>query len=60
MVPGVVFVTGASTGIGHEAAILLARSGFTVYAGARRTGRMEPLKAHGIRVLALDVTDDAS
>lgn len=60
MAPGTVFVTGASTGIGHEAAIVLARNGFTVYAGARRTDKMEPLKAHGIRVLALDVTDDAS
>lgn len=56
----VAFVTGASTGIGHEAAILLAKAGFTVYAGARRVDKMEPLKAHGITVLPLDVTDDAS
>ncbi|WP_307029172.1 SDR family NAD(P)-dependent oxidoreductase [Arthrobacter globiformis] len=33
---------------------------FAVYAGARRVDRMEPLKAQGIRVLPLDVTDDGS
>ncbi|MFF2319315.1 oxidoreductase [Arthrobacter sp. NPDC058097] len=56
----VAIVTGASTGIGFESAKLLSANGFTVYAGARRVDRMEPLKAKGIRVLALDVTDDAS
>jgi short-subunit dehydrogenase len=56
----VAFVTGASTGIGFEAAKKLAAAGFTVYAGARRVDRMEPLKASGIHVLALDVTDEAS
>lgn len=56
----VAFVTGASTGIGFEAAIKLASNGFTVYAGARRVDRMEPLKAHGVNVLQLDVTDDES
>ena len=56
----VAFVTGASTGIGFEAAKKLASNGFTVYAGARRVDRMEPLKAHGINILPLDVTDDES
>ncbi|MET3933780.1 oxidoreductase [Arthrobacter sp. OAP107] len=56
----VAIVTGASTGIGFESAKLLSANGFTVYAGARRVDRMEPLKALGIKVLALDVTDDAS
>lgn len=56
----VAFVTGASTGIGFEAAKKLAASGFTVYAGARRVDRMEPLKAHGVNVLELDVTDEES
>jgi len=56
----VAIVTGASTGIGFESAKLLSANGFTVYAGARRVDRMEPLKAQGIKVLALDVTDDAS
>ncbi|MCO4257120.1 oxidoreductase [Pseudarthrobacter cellobiosi] len=56
----VAFVTGASTGIGFEAAKKLSSHGFIVYAGARRVERMEPLKALGIQVLALDVTDDDS
>ncbi|MET3921755.1 oxidoreductase [Arthrobacter sp. UYEF20] len=56
----VAFVTGASTGIGFETARKLAAAGFTVYAGARRVEKMEPLKAHGVNVVALDVTDEAS
>lgn len=60
MAQPVAFVTGASTGIGFEAARKLSSNGFTVYAGARRVDRMEPLKTVGIHVLALDVTDDAS
>ncbi len=56
----VALVTGASTGIGFEAAKKLSSHGFVVYAGARRVGRMEPLKALGVQVLALDVTDDDS
>jgi NAD(P)-dependent dehydrogenase (short-subunit alcohol dehydrogenase family) len=56
----VAFVTGASTGIGFATSIKLAASGFTVYAGARRLERMEPLKAHGVNVVALDVTNEGS
>ncbi|MHA7221551.1 oxidoreductase [Arthrobacter sp. RHLT1-20] len=56
----VAFVTGASTGIGFETAKKLAARGFTVYAGARRVDKMEPLKAHGVNVVSLDVTDEDS
>ncbi|MGM7778155.1 oxidoreductase [Arthrobacter sp. KNU-44] len=56
----VAFVTGASTGIGFEAAIKLSKAGMVVYAGARRVEKMEPLKAHGIKVWSLDVTEDDS
>ena len=56
----VAFITGASTGIGFEAAKALSGHGFLVYAGARRIARMEPLAALGIQVLALDVTDEDS
>ncbi|WP_420174413.1 oxidoreductase [Luteococcus sp. OSA5] len=56
----VAVVTGASSGIGKATAIELARAGFEVWAGARRTARMEDLGEHGIRVLPLDVTDDDS
>jgi NADP-dependent 3-hydroxy acid dehydrogenase YdfG len=53
-------VTGASSGIGEETAKGLLAAGFTVFAGARRVERMQPLAAAGARLLALDVTDDAS
>jgi short-subunit dehydrogenase len=60
MAQRVAFVTGASTGIGFEAAIKLSKAGMVVYAGARRVEKMEPLKARGIKVLPLDVTEDDS
>ena len=57
MVEPVAIVTGASAGIGFEAARKLAGNGFAVYAGARR---VDPLKPLGVTVLPLDGTDDAS
>jgi short-subunit dehydrogenase len=56
----VVLITGASSGMGKETALLLAQQGFTVYAAARRISAMEPLRAAGIHILAMDVTDDAA
>lgn len=58
--PDVVLLTGGSSGIGAAAAAALAKSGFTVYAAARRTDLMAPLLALGVHVIPLDVTDDAS
>jgi NAD(P)-dependent dehydrogenase (short-subunit alcohol dehydrogenase family) len=56
----VVLITGASSGIGEATALRLKQAGFEVYATARELEPMEPLKALGICVLKLDVTDDAS
>ncbi|MGW0041867.1 oxidoreductase [Rhodococcus sp. NPDC003348] len=53
-------VTGASSGIGEATARTLADLGYTVYGAARRTGRLQKLTDHGIRPLAMDVTDDPS
>jgi len=53
-------VTGASSGIGKATAIELQQNGWSVYAGARRTDRMEPLAAKGITSLPLDVTSEDS
>lgn len=56
----VILVTGASSGIGFDAAEAFARQGHRVYAAARRVERMEPLKALGVVPLRMDVTDEAS
>jgi NAD(P)-dependent dehydrogenase (short-subunit alcohol dehydrogenase family) len=56
----VILVTGASSGIGFDAAEAFARQGHRVYAAARRVERMEPLKADGIVPLKMDVTDENS
>lgn len=57
-----VLITGASTGIGRATALGLAKSGWTVIAGVRKTADGEALRsAGGERVipLELDVTDQA-
>ena len=56
----VILITGASSGIGFDAAEAFARQGHRVYAAARRVERMEPLRALGVVPLRMDVTDDAS
>jgi NAD(P)-dependent dehydrogenase (short-subunit alcohol dehydrogenase family) len=55
-----VLITGASAGIGYAAAELLLKSGWKVYAGARRVEKMRPLAALGAELLELDVTSEAS
>lgn len=56
----VALVTGASSGIGKETAKLLVKEGFIVYGAARRIEKMAELKAYGIKLLVMDVTDEDS
>lgn len=60
MAEKVALITGASSGIGEATALTLVRRGYTVYGVARRVDRMAELSKAGVRVLAMDVTDDAS
>jgi len=56
----VALITGASSGIGKETAKLLVKSGYTVYGAARRIKKMDDLKEVGVKLLAMDVTDEES
>jgi NAD(P)-dependent dehydrogenase (short-subunit alcohol dehydrogenase family) len=62
----VILITGTSTGIGLETALLLARSGHSVVATMRDTAKADPLRQAAeaenlpLRVAQLDVTDPAS
>jgi short-subunit dehydrogenase len=56
----VALVTGASSGIGKETVKLLINKGFIVYGAARRIEKMAELKQAGVKLLAMDVTEDAS
>ena len=56
----VILLTGASSGIGYDTAVALAKQGHKVYAAARRVGRMEPLREWGVVPLQMDVTDEES
>jgi len=55
----VVLITGASSGMGKETAVTLARQGHIVYGAARRVDRMGDLVKAGGHAVALDVTDEA-
>ena len=58
---GGILVTGASTGIGEDAALTLAKEGFLVFAGVRRAedGTKLQAKQPGIVPIILDVTRQA-
>jgi NAD(P)-dependent dehydrogenase (short-subunit alcohol dehydrogenase family) len=63
--PKTILITGTSSGFGRDTAETLARAGHTVYAsmrdiGGRNRPHAEALRAHGLNVVELDVTDDAS
>lgn len=56
----VVLVTGASSGIGTMIAQELKRTGFTVYAAARRIDKMNDLRERVIIPVFLDLTNEKS
>src|SRR6516225_2561284 len=60
-----ILITGASTGFGRDTAETLARAGHTVFASmrdtkARNRNHVDELQKHGIKVVELDVSSDAS
>ncbi len=55
-----VLITGCSSGIGRATAQRLARSGWNVYASARRIESISDLATEGCKLLPLDVTDEDS
>jgi NAD(P)-dependent dehydrogenase (short-subunit alcohol dehydrogenase family) len=55
-----VLITGCSTGIGRATVEHLASKGHTVYATARKVDAIADLAGPKVKVLALDVTDEAS
>jgi short-subunit dehydrogenase len=62
----VALITGCSSGIGYETALMLARKGVHTFATMRNTKKSEPLKKIiekeklPLNILELDVNDDAS
>lgn len=56
----VVLITGASSGMGKSTANLLHSQGYRVYGAARRTDEMDDLRAQGMGVIDLDLTQDES
>lgn len=56
----VVFITGATSGIGLETARVFRREGATVVGTGRRREGLAAVEALGARAVEMDVTDDAS
>ena len=56
----VALVTGASSGIGMETALELKNAGFIVYGAARSMDKLKSLESKGIKIIQLDITNEAS
>lgn len=56
----VILITGASSGIGYDAALRLAGQGHKVYGAARRVELVERLRDRGVVPIKMDVTDEVS
>ena len=55
----VILITGASAGIGKDAALTMVHRGHTVYGAARRVDQMQELVKAGGHAMAMDVTKEA-
>jgi NAD(P)-dependent dehydrogenase (short-subunit alcohol dehydrogenase family) len=60
MVQKTIFITGCSSGIGYDAAIVLQARGYRVIASCRRLADVERLQQLGLDTIQLDVNDEAS
>eukprot|EP00026_Physarum_polycephalum_P012790 Phypoly_transcript_13122.p1 GENE.Phypoly_transcript_13122~~Phypoly_transcript_13122.p1 ORF type:complete len:300 (+),score=37.87 Phypoly_transcript_13122:139-1038(+) len=56
----VVLITGCSSGIGRHLALEFHKQNCRVFASARTISKLEDLREHGIDLVQLDVTNDAS
>jgi len=56
----IVFITGASSGMGRATALFLAKKGYMVYAGTRTPSKLSDIQSENIHVIELDITNTLS